>query len=66
VVATPEAGRLMAERSAVGVADAVRELFADLPDRTATRRYAERYGWDETSAGQIRIFDQIRSKVCRR
>jgi glycosyltransferase involved in cell wall biosynthesis len=64
VVATPEAGRLMAERSAAGVADAVQQLFARLPDRAATRRYAERYGWDETSAGQISIFDHVRSKVC--
>jgi teichuronic acid biosynthesis glycosyltransferase TuaC len=66
VVATPEAGRLMAERSAAGVADAVQQLFARLPDRAATRRYAERYGWDETSAGQISIFDHVRSKVCPR
>jgi len=56
VVAAPEAGRLMAERTAAGIADAVRRLFSSLPDRGATRRYAERFSWDETSQGQIDVF----------
>ncbi len=66
VVATPEAGRLMGERSSAGIADAVRQLFLNLPDRGATRRYAERHSWDETSRGQIRIFDQVLSSEHRR
>ena len=59
VVATPDAGRLMAERTAAGVAEAVRSLFAQLPDRSATRRYAERHSWESTSATQLKIFDQV-------
>ena len=59
VVAAPEGGRLMGERTAEGIAGAVRELFSNLPHREETRRYAERHSWDETSRGQIRIFDQI-------
>ena len=59
VVAAPEAGRLMRERSAPGIAEAVRELFASLPDRAATRRYAERFSWDETSQGQLDIFRRV-------
>jgi teichuronic acid biosynthesis glycosyltransferase TuaC len=62
VVAAPEAGRLMAERSAAGVAEAVRQLFSCLPDRAATRRYAEWHSWDDTSAGQVEIFGQILSE----
>ncbi|MGJ9418455.1 glycosyltransferase family 4 protein [Massilia sp. CMS3.1] len=59
VVAAPEAGVLMQERSYQGVADAVNALRAHYPDRGATRRYAERFSWDDTTAGQIRLFDRV-------
>jgi glycosyltransferase involved in cell wall biosynthesis len=59
VVASPDAGVLMGERTPQGVADAVNALRNHYPDRTATRRYAERFSWDDTSAGQIRIFQQL-------
>jgi glycosyltransferase involved in cell wall biosynthesis len=59
VVAAPEAGVLMAERSYQGVADAVNALRANYPDRAATRRYAERFSWDDTTDGQLRLFDQV-------
>ncbi|WP_020655393.1 glycosyltransferase family 4 protein [Massilia niastensis] len=59
VVAAPEAGVLMAERSPQGVADAVNALRAAYPDRAATRRYAERFSWDDTTAGQLRIFGDV-------
>jgi len=59
VVAAPEAGVLMRERSYQGVADAVTLLRANYPDRAATRRYAERFSWDDTTAGQIRLFDEV-------
>ena len=59
VVAAPEAGILMAERSAKGVADAVRQLRARYPDRAATRRYAERFSWDDTTAGQLALFRNV-------
>ena len=59
VVRSPAAGRLMPERSPAGVAQAVRALFETLPDRTATRRYAEEFSWDETSRGQIALFRRI-------
>ena len=45
VIAEPEAEELVTERSAAGIADGVRH---------ATRRYAARFGRDETTAGQIR------------
>jgi teichuronic acid biosynthesis glycosyltransferase TuaC len=59
VVAAPEAGLLMAERSAAGVADAVNALRAAYPDRAATRRYAERFSWDDTTAGQLALFRRV-------
>jgi glycosyltransferase involved in cell wall biosynthesis len=66
VVAAPEAGVLMAERTPQGVADAVNALRAHYPDRAATRRYAERFSWDDTTAGQLALFESVlaeRSKV---
>jgi glycosyltransferase involved in cell wall biosynthesis len=65
VVAAPEAGVLMAERSPQGVADAVNALRANYPDRAATRRYAERFSWDDTTAGQLQLFEQIVGKKTR-
>ena len=59
VVAAPEAGLLMQERTAQGLAAAVRALRANYPDRAATRRYAERFSWDDTSAGQLSLFRSI-------
>jgi glycosyltransferase involved in cell wall biosynthesis len=59
VVAAPEAGVLMGERSAQGVADAVDALRERYPDRGATRRYAERFSWDDTTAGQLAVFGAV-------
>ncbi|MFC5477630.1 glycosyltransferase family 4 protein [Massilia suwonensis] len=59
VVASPDAGVLMAERSYQGVADAVNALRANYPDRAATRRYAERFSWDDTTNGQLRLFEEV-------
>jgi glycosyltransferase involved in cell wall biosynthesis len=59
VVAAPAAGVLMDERTPQGVADAINRLRADYPDRAATRRYAEGFSWDDTTAGQIRVFGQV-------
>jgi teichuronic acid biosynthesis glycosyltransferase TuaC len=59
VVSSPEAGVLMQSRTPEGVAEAVESLFACLPSRNATRTFAERYSWDATSSGQIRLFERI-------
>lgn len=59
VVGAPEAGCLMEERTSEGVADAVQRLFARLPDRTKTRRYAEKFSWEETSQGQVQLFEGV-------
>jgi glycosyltransferase involved in cell wall biosynthesis len=59
IVAGPEAGMLMHERSADGIVQAIGRLRAALPDRAATRRYAEQFSWDATTRGQISIFQNI-------
>jgi teichuronic acid biosynthesis glycosyltransferase TuaC len=59
VVAAPEAGVLMAERTPEALAGAVRQLFANYPDHAATRRYAERFSWDDTTRGQLELFRRI-------
>jgi len=59
VVAAPEAGRLMPELTPAGVAAAVSALQRDMPDRIRTRRYAEQFSWNDTTNGQLRLFQQI-------
>ncbi len=59
VVSAPEAGVLMAERTPEAVAEAVRRLFARYPDRGATRRYAEKFSWEETTRGQLQLFERV-------
>lgn len=59
VVRERAAGVLMAERSPAALAAAVRALFADLPDRAATRAYAEGFDWAPTTAGQLELFGRI-------
>ncbi|MGE0744152.1 MAG: glycosyltransferase family 4 protein [Rhodospirillales bacterium] len=59
VVAAPEAGRLLPERSAAAIAAGVRALLADPPSRAATRAYAERFGWEPTTQGQLDQFRDI-------
>jgi glycosyltransferase involved in cell wall biosynthesis len=59
VVRAPQAGLIYRPNTADGVAEGIRRLFAALPDRAATRRYAEAFSWDETTAGQLAVFRKI-------
>lgn len=63
VVAAPAAGVLVDERSAQGILNGVRRLFAAPPARQATRRYAEGFSWAETSRGQFELFDGLRRRA---
>jgi teichuronic acid biosynthesis glycosyltransferase TuaC len=56
VVRTAAAGLITESNTAEGIVAATHRLFADPPDRAATRAYAEQFGWDETTAGQLRLF----------
>ncbi len=56
VVRTRAAGVIVPENTPDGIAAGVRTLFDPPPDRAATRAYAEPFGWDETTAGQLAVF----------
>ncbi len=59
VVQSPDAGRLMAERSVNALVDALNALFAARPSRQAVRAYAEQFDWAETTRCQLALFKQI-------
>ena len=59
VVASVDGGRLTRDRSAASIAAAIETLFADMPAREATRRYAEGFSWNDTSQGQLAIFERV-------
>jgi glycosyltransferase involved in cell wall biosynthesis len=59
VVQTPAAGLIYEPNTPDGIAAGVRRLFATLPDRSATRAYAEPFSWDETTAGQLALFRRV-------
>jgi len=59
IVASADAGLILEERSAAAIAQAIRSLLARPPQRTATRRYAEQFGWGATTRGQLQVFRRI-------
>jgi teichuronic acid biosynthesis glycosyltransferase TuaC len=59
IVTAPEAGVLMAERNTEALAQAVKRLLTSYPDRDATRRYAERFSWGETTQRQLALFETV-------
>jgi glycosyltransferase involved in cell wall biosynthesis len=58
IVSSKEAGVLSRERSANAIAQAIETLFRNLPERSATRAFAEAFSWDETSSGQMHVFEE--------
>jgi teichuronic acid biosynthesis glycosyltransferase TuaC len=61
IVTAGEAGLIVEARTAAAVAMAARQLFAAPPDRRATRRFAEQFGWEATTTGQLQLFRQVLS-----
>ena len=59
VVREKAAGVIYEPNTPEGIVAGVRRLFADMPDRTATRTYAEPFSWDETTAGQLALFRRV-------
>jgi teichuronic acid biosynthesis glycosyltransferase TuaC len=59
VVRAPAAGVIYQPNTPEGIAEGVRRLFANMPDRTATRAYAEPFSWDETTQGQLALFRRV-------
>jgi glycosyltransferase involved in cell wall biosynthesis len=58
-ISAPEAGLVLDEVGPGPIAAALRRLLADPPARRATRAHAERFGWDETTRGQVELFGQM-------
>ena len=58
IVTAPEAGIVLDERSAAALARGARRLFGQYPDRNATRAFAEKFGWADTTKGQLQLFRQ--------
>jgi glycosyltransferase involved in cell wall biosynthesis len=56
VVAAPEAGVLVDERSGPAVARGIARLLAAPPTPAAVRAYAEGFSWADTSLAQVRLF----------
>ncbi len=63
VVGAPEAGTITRARHGEAIAEAVKAWEASPIDRGATRRYAEAFSWDATSAGQIALFRRVTGKI---
>ena len=59
IIKAPEAGELIHERSASALRAGIERLLARNVDRSATRAYAEKFGWEATSRSQLTIFEQI-------
>jgi glycosyltransferase involved in cell wall biosynthesis len=59
VIVRPEAGLLLKNRDAKSIVEAAGELRRALPDRAATRRYAEQFDWQSTTDGQLAIFRKL-------
>ncbi len=59
VIKSRDAGVLVPARTAEAITAGVKLLFADYPDRGATRLYAEGFNWRETSEGQVALFHSV-------
>jgi glycosyltransferase involved in cell wall biosynthesis len=59
VIDRPEMGILMNERSALGVAEAVRELVSRRPVRMQTRLASLQFGWRETIKNQALVYQRV-------
>jgi glycosyltransferase involved in cell wall biosynthesis len=59
IVATPAAGVLIDEYRANGIWLSVARLREALPTRSATRAYAEQFGWQPTTEGQLALFRSV-------
>ncbi|MGH7041631.1 MAG: glycosyltransferase, partial [Acetobacteraceae bacterium] len=58
VVGAPDAG-LVVPRTVAAIAQGVLALARTAPDRAATRAYAEGFGWEATTDGQLALFRRV-------
>ena len=46
-------------RYATALAESIRNILANMPDRADTRAYAEKFSWDETTEAQLALFNTL-------
>jgi glycosyltransferase involved in cell wall biosynthesis len=63
VVTSRVAGVLFEPRTVDALRDAIRGLLKNPPERPETRRHAERFSWDETTRGQLALFERVVGSV---
>jgi teichuronic acid biosynthesis glycosyltransferase TuaC len=63
IVADDVAGQLTEDRSVPAIIAAIRKLRDNYPERAATRHYAEQFGWEPTTEGQLRVFRRLAQAV---
>ena len=56
IIARPESGAVVDDRTPEAIARAISDLFAHPPERDAIRACAEEFSWDATTKGQIELF----------
>jgi len=61
VVTTAHAG-ILVDRTVKSIGVGIKTLMKKTPQRAATRKYAEQFDWQSTSAGQFKIFNTIVNK----
>lgn len=59
VVGRPEVGGVVPPLDPVALAAGIEAMWAAPPDRAAVHAYAQAFGWDETSAAQLRLFHAV-------
>jgi len=59
IITCPEAGQLMQDRSVSGLVEAFEILTQRKPDRAATRRHGEAFGWENVTHNQLNLYEKI-------
>ncbi len=59
VIASPAAGLLLEDRSVDSIVAGVRRLFDRRPNREDVRSYARKFSWEDTTRGQLELFESI-------
>lgn len=59
ILTTQEVGRIVKERNAHSIEEAVNDLLRNYPNRQAVRLHAEKFSWKETTDGQLDIFSRL-------
>ena len=56
IIKSDRVGRLLSERSAPAIADAVKQLFSDYPSATEIVEFSKQFTWAQTTKTQLAIF----------